>query len=330
MENGLPDRTRWLDIAPGRLPAWLDSFADRHGGLAGPPQYSRRSATPDSDPASPVAGDPPSGDPPLAGDPDAGDPEPGRQGSGSQGTGRQVQGSGRQGSGSQGSGRQGSGVPGPTPSAGFWMPDHPASVVVFRAADGAVAECHVPFPPLPAPSGDLARDELVGREPGASAARMAAHAMADRTVGVLLVRLGGYAAGVFTGTDQHLVVSKVGSRLVHGRSAAGGQSQRRFARRREKQASEALGAAADTAAGVFGPYSGKLDAVVLGGDKRAMSGLADDPRLRSFLDLAVDRFLTVPDPRLVVLKGTPRLFTAIRIRLSDPATATAADGPATS
>ena len=233
--------------------------------------------------------------------------------------------------------------------------------MVYRAADGATAECHVPFPPLPtapvsaapashqpansdAARADAARADAAPAEPGragpvsglrgsraaasdsladtelrASATRMAAHAQADRTVGVLLVRLGGYAAGVFTGTDQHLAASKVGSRLVHGRSAAGGQSQRRFARRREKQASEALGAAADTAAAVFGPYNGRLDAVVLGGDKRAMSGLADDPRLRPFLDLAVDRFLTVPDPRLAVLKSTPRMFTAIRIRLTEPA-----------
>lgn len=231
MENGLPGQPRWLDVAPARLPRWLESFADRHSGLAGDPE-------------------------------------------------------------------QGPGA------------------VIFRAADGAIAECHIPFPPLPS----TAAVDRAGKEPGASAARMAAHALADRTVGVLLVRLGGYAAGVFTGPDQHLAASKVGSRLVHGRSAAGGQSQRRFARRREKQANEALGAAADTAAAVFGPYNGRLDAVVLGGDKRAMSGLADDPRLRPFLDLAVDRFLTVPDPRLAVLKGTPRMFTAIRIRLADPAT----------
>ncbi len=52
----------------------------------------------------------------------------------------------------------------------------------------------------------------------------------------------------------------------------------------------------------------------------------DDPRLRPFLDLAVDRFLTVPDPRLAVLKSTPRMFTAIRIRLTEPASP---DDPAT-
>src|ERR1022692_4134605 len=116
--------------------------------------------------------------------------------------------------------------------------------VSFLAADGAVAQCQVPFPPFPPPA--------PGQEPPAE--RLAAHATADRTVGVLLVRLGGYAAGVFTGTEPVLAASKVGSRLVHGRSAAGGQSQRRFARRRENQAQQALGAAADTAVGVFGPY----------------------------------------------------------------------------
>jgi Actinobacteria/chloroflexi VLRF1 release factor len=180
------------------------------------------------------------------------------------------------------------------------------AIVSVRAADGAFAECHVPFPPLPAAG-------------GGTPAEIAAHAGAERTVGVLLVRLGGYAAGVFTGAPPRLAASKVGSRLVHGRSAAGGQSQQRFARRREKQASEALAAAADCAAGVFAPYRGQLDAVVLGGDKRSIGTLRDDPRLRPYFSLAADRFLTVPDPRLTVLQGTPRLFRAIRIRLTNSA-----------
>ena len=84
--------------------------------------------------------------------------------------------------------------------------------------------------------------------PDEIAAAIGAHARAPRTVGVLLVRLGGYAAGVFTGYPPALADAKVGSRLVHGRSAAGGWSQHRFARRREKQANEALEAAADAAA----------------------------------------------------------------------------------
>jgi hypothetical protein len=204
----------------------------------------------------------------------------------------------------------------------------PAAMVAFSAADGSRAECHIPFPPLPADWAAIevgAVDGAVGgaaaEQTAAVAARIVAHAMAQRVVGVLLVRLGGYAAGVFSGPDQRLVASKVGSRLVHGRSAAGGTSQHRFARRREKQASEALAAAAVTAAAVFGPYADRLDAVVLGGDKRAMAGLRDDPRLRRYFDLAVDRFLTVPDPRLAVLKSTPPMFGAIRIRLTEPAPA---------
>jgi hypothetical protein len=150
------------------------------------------------------------------------------------------------------------------------------------------------------------------------ARQIAAHARAERTVAVFLVRLGGYAAGIFTGPAPQLAASKVGARLVHGRSAAGGTSQHRFARRREKQAAEALGAAAGTAAAVFGPYAGRIDAVVLGGDRRAMATLRSDSRLAPYFGLAVERFLTVPDPRLTVLRGTPRLFRAIRIRLTDP------------
>jgi hypothetical protein len=188
--------------------------------------------------------------------------------------------------------------------------DEPDGALVFAAADGAVSRCYAPFPPVACPH--------VGQGPGEVARVLAAHAAADRTVGVLLARLGGYAAGIFTGTPPRLAASKVGSRLVHGRSAAGGQSQQRFARRREKQAAEALGAAADTAAGVFGRYGRPLDALVLGGDRRAIAGLRDDPRLRGYFSVAVERFLTVPDPRLAVLRETPRMFRAIRIHLTEP------------
>ncbi len=182
--------------------------------------------------------------------------------------------------------------------------------VTFTGADGATAECHPPFPPLPAGVPGAVR---------AAAEALAAHAAADRTVGVLLVRLGGYAAGVFAGAPPRLVNSKTGSRPVHGRSAAGGWSQRRFARRRENQAATALRAAADAAAEVFGRYGpDRLDAVVLGGDKRTAGGLADDARLERYLAKASGRFLTVPDPRLAVLRDIPRAFLATRIRLTEP------------
>jgi hypothetical protein len=203
--------------------------------------------------------------------------------------------------------------------------------VIFTAPDGAVAECHPPFPPL----ADNSKMRAAPADRVAEA--VAAHAKTPRTVGVLLVRLGGYAVGVFTGYPPALADAKTGSRLVHGRSAAGGWSQHRFARRREKQVSEALQAAAASAAAVFGRWAEKraradrvitarsgdaekrLDAVVLGGDKRAMAELRQDPRLAPYLAIATDRFLTVPDPKRAVLEDAPRLFLAVKIRLTEPA-----------
>ena len=296
MKNSASSAGRWLDVAPSRFPGWIAGFAERHGDGAGAAALS-------------VA---------LTVD----------QGSLS----------------------------------------GPAETVIFTAPDGAVARCYPPFPPVTGlvargdPAGS-ARAGSAGLDPAVCAEAIAAHAVAPRTVGVLLVRLGGYAAGVFTGSPPRLAASKTGSRLVHGRSAAGGWSQHRFARRREKQANEALRAAADAAVGVFGhweqgdnskrrlpggggylladnskrrlpgggggPESGAgavsergpgLDAVVLGGDKRAVTELRADPRLLSYLELATDRFLTVPDPKLAVLKDAPRLYLAVRIWLREPAT----------
>jgi Actinobacteria/chloroflexi VLRF1 release factor len=202
--------------------------------------------------------------------------------------------------------------------AGAATPDEAGAAVTFTAADGATAECHPPFPPVRlAASAEFA----------AAADALVAHATTDRTVGVLLVRLGGYAAGVFAGSPPRLVGSKTGSRPVHGRSAAGGWSQHRFARRRENQAAAALRAAADAAAEVFGCYGADgLDAVVLGGDKRSAAGLREDPRLEKYLAKATGRFLTVPDPRLTVLRDIPRAFLAVRIRLIEPESAGPAPG----
>jgi hypothetical protein len=230
--------------------------------------------------------------------------------------------------------RHGANLPGSSPVVAVTSED-----VTFTAPDGAIAKC---LPPFWGHRAALPADADASSEEAARA--IAAHALAERAVGVLLVRLGGYSVGVFTGSPAALAVHKTGSRLVHGRSAAGGWSQQRFARRREKQASEALKAAAGAAAEVFGRWgdgtirSGDkdgaavrggsrtggtrgtgLDVVVLGGDKRAVADVRGDPRLAPYLELATDRFLTVPDPKLAVLRDAPRLFLAVRIFLTEPA-----------
>jgi hypothetical protein len=176
-------------------------------------------------------------------------------------------------------------------------------VVRLLAADGALAELHAPFPPM---------------RPGPPyVTRLVSHVAAERRVGVILVRMGGYAAGAFHGGT--LVASKVGSRLVQGRTAAGGWSQQRFARRRANQAGQAFEAAAETALRVLTPYLGELDAVVLGGDRKAADSLRADRRLAPLLALEAEPFLVVPDPRLAVLRQTPEMFRAVRVHITDPA-----------
>jgi hypothetical protein len=175
--------------------------------------------------------------------------------------------------------------------------------VRMTAADGAVAECAVPFPPL------LVDDT-------AAYAGLLAHAMRARRVGVVLVRRGGYAAGIFDGAE--LVTSKVGTRHVQGRTAAGGWSQQRFARRRESQAHQAVAAAADTAAAVLLPAHERLDAVVAGGDRSACDEVLRDIRLAPLLPLLQPRRLDVPEPRLRVLQGCSGAVRAVRVRLEDP------------
>jgi peptide subunit release factor 1 (eRF1) len=197
-----------------------------------------------------------------------------------------------------------------------WAGEHGGAVstsakpgrVTIVAADGARLEADPPFAPLPA--------SALGDAEGLVIAPLLEHVARERVVGVLLVRLGGYAAGVFAG--DRLVSSKVGSRLVHGRNRKGGSSSGRFARRREDQARDALGDAADVAARVLLPHADDLEHVVLGGDRRALAGVLEDPRLRRLQRLAVDRVLDVPDPRLNVLRATPERFRATLIRTTPP------------
>ena len=113
------------------------------------------------------------------------------------------------------------------------------------------------------------------------------------TWGVLLVRKGGFAVARMMGSD--VVESKVGQRHVQGRTKAGGQSQQRFARRRDNQARVAFEAAADHAARIL---SGTR-LVVAGGDRVAAAAVLEDPRLSGLL--VVPPWLAVPDPRRRVL-----------------------------
>ena len=106
------------------------------------------------------------------------------------------------------------------------------------AADGSTFAARLPF------------DERVRRRGRRRRVRRRDRRAAGRW-GVLLVRKGGFAVARLEG--DRIVESKVGQRHVQGRTKAGGQSQQRFARRRDNQARQAYEAAADHAARILGP-----------------------------------------------------------------------------
>jgi Actinobacteria/chloroflexi VLRF1 release factor len=134
----------------------------------------------------------------------------------------------------------------------------------------------------------------------------------DHLVAVLLVRLGGYAVGVFDG--ERLVASKVGSRFVKNRHKKGGSSSNRFRRRREEQADALVREAAEVAARVLTPWRERVEFVALGGDRAAVAAvLAARPELAWLQERAVDRFLTVPDPRRRVLEALPYDLYAVEV-----------------
>ncbi len=118
--------------------------------------------------------------------------------------------------------------------------------------------------------------------------------------GVLLVRKGGFAVARMAG--ERVVAHKIGQRHVQGRTKAGGQSQQRFARRRDNQARLAYQAATDHATRLLAD-GGRLP-VVVGGDREAVEQVLGD---RGLADLTrVGPWLAVPDPKRAILDQAVR------------------------
>jgi hypothetical protein len=168
--------------------------------------------------------------------------------------------------------------------------------LTLTGADGAEAECHL----LTGAADDVAGLVEAARKPV--------------RFGLLLVRRGGFAVGVAHG--DVLTASKVDSRYVQGRTAAGGWSQQRFARRRDNQARQAWQSAAEAAERVLLPATADLAALVGGGDRRAVDAVLAEPRLAPLVARRVERFLDVPEPRLAVLEQAVTSARVVRIRLN--------------
>lgn len=171
------------------------------------------------------------------------------------------------------------------------------------AADGTIALLQAPWPP----------DGRPGR--GADPLeRLASVASQPRTAGLLLVRRGGYAVAV--AREGTLLASKTGSGYVQSRTAAGGQSQQRFARRRANQADDLVEKVAAHAAAVFGGHS--VESLAPGGDRTLAGLVMDHPVLRLYASVPRLDFLDVPDPNGAVMRKTAKDVCAVRIQVTDP------------
>ena len=126
----------------------------------------------------------------------------------------------------------------------------------------------------------------------------------SRLIGVVLLRLGRYAVGVYRG--QTLLTSKTDTRQVHGRHRAGGSSQRRFERRREKQARELFDEACRVVGVQLGPYERELEHVFLGGEGHTLGAFRARCRaLEALSDRVRERVLDVREPNHKALQKLP-------------------------
>ena len=173
-----------------------------------------------------------------------------------------------------------------------------SGVLKLTGADTAVATLHPAFP-----IDVRSVDDFI-----AAAARIPRCAF-------LAVRRGGFLAAIAEGNE--VTTGDAGKRHVQGRTAAGGWSQQRFARRRDKQVHELLDAAISYAVRVILPGL-PVEFLATGGDRALVEEALKDQRLRALSALTRGLHLPMTDPRRSTLRELPELLTAVRIDLVDP------------
>ena len=156
-------------------------------------------------------------------------------------------------------------------------------VAVFIGQGRAVAIC----PPFP-----LRAD---ARHDGADASPLLRLLNTEYTVGIVLLRLGRYAVGVLRG--DRLLASKTATRYMKNRHRAGGQSQRRFQRSRERLIRELYDKTCQISQDTFAPYTHSIDHILLGGENSTLNGFIDRcPYIQSLADKTLTRRLSIDQP----------------------------------
>jgi len=186
-----------------------------------------------------------------------------------------------------------------------------------RSETGAVVFVGAPTSWLVAPPYPLSEPFSA---PGVETAPLRRLLAAERRLAVVLLRLGGYAIGVYEG--DRLIEARNDARFVKNRHRKGGQSQRRFDRIREKQVHGLFDHLCGDAAERLTPWQDRLDFLVYGGDRHAVLACLKECRfLREFPAAVLPRFLTVPEPRHETLVTLPVLLNSSRVTV-------VSDGPA--
>jgi peptide subunit release factor 1 (eRF1) len=141
------------------------------------------------------------------------------------------------------------------------------------------------------------------------------HLAAPRCVGLLVVRLGGFGAGVYE--DEHLVSGKHGVRFVKNRNKKGGSSSNRFRRRRGEQARDAYDRSTALAEEILAPHAELLDEFVLAGDRIGLEQVIERSRLLTELTRKATTLpIHVPEVRRAVLEGLGRELWSSAVELS--------------
>ena len=127
----------------------------------------------------------------------------------------------------------------------------------------------------------------------------------DVVAGVVLLRMGRYAIGVVRGSS--LLESKTDTRHVKRRHRAGGSSQRRFMRSRDRLIRELYDEACQVTRRLFEPRMHEIDCVLTGGERQTLVGFL---KRCAFLEkanlLVMSRLLAVDRPNQEALEGIHR------------------------
>ena len=177
------------------------------------------------------------------------------------------------------------------------------TTVTMRGGNDTVAELAVPFPPM----------SIGNREPVEA---LLNHLDGIGLLGLILVRGGAHSVGL--ARDGQVVESSTHRSYLQGRTAAGGWSQQRYARRRDNQLTSSLQHAAGLVLRVIAPAANRLSGLVLAGDSAALAGVFEDARLAPLASLPSRTFGDIAEPRRDILDAVAvrALNVAIVVRTS--------------